>query len=905
MAAGRLLAESAPLSLFKRCVQCPDTSPSCPSCASGETCQLITQSCDACASTKCVKIGALPGQISSKPSTPIGAIVGGVVGGVVFVAIAVFLFYWFYVRRKRQAALSWSPPEKRDPKTLHPYDRQSARSVASTVLSRASNVIQIAYIPGVTVRSPPDSPGNMPPPMPAFPGASNLSSVQGSPVVEQHFFMPSDLRSSTWSDSSSSIDPRVSVTPSLARTTLYGEGAIIAPVQQASRAQANVVSVKSGSSSAPSIASSRTPPVPQVPKLSNVNSSIIAKKVTARPIEIRKPGSGQRVPTLANLAKEAVKRKAGSANESEKSTPVLDQTEVVQTNQVSPPAQPQREEPSATPTALSSSDSALSQLPADNSTTTQELSQSEALNAMIEEAINRARDPHMSMEESSQRSSSESLPDAPPLTAAAESADSVALTNLFHDDDFDEEGSSNGNTMPSSPPDQPDTSSEPEGDQPEAESYSDPNLMLQFYSRLFPFRTLFGWLNHSPKPGTDFSNREFAFTLPNDAYIRYESYPTADLLRRDILRLNPVRFEIGPVYTTNPRDRKTVGKAFKPLSKEMVFDIDLTDYDDIRSCCTKANICSKCWTFATMAIKVLDVALRDDFGFEHVMWVYSGRRGVHAWISDKDARELDDQKRKTMIGYFEVLRGGAQGGKRVNVKRPLHPHLARSLDILKPYFEQSILVDQEPFLSDEGQERLLQLLPDKALNDALRKKWASSPDRPSARKWADINALAEAGVSSTLNTRALLEAKQDILLEYTYPRLDVAVGKTLNHLLKSPFVVHPGTGRVCVPITTTGDMSQVDAFNPLTVPKVTELLRDVDAYTSALAHDGHAAAVDGEYVAADGKSMRKVNDWEKTRLKPYVEMFEAFVKSLWKSEAVRVKRERDDEGITGANGMAF
>ena len=77
-----------------------------------------------------------------------------------------------------------------------------------------------------------------------------------------------------------------------------------------------------------------------------------------------------------------------------------------------------------------------------------------------------------------------------------------------------------------------------------------------------------------------------------------------------------------------------------------------------------------------MAIKVVDAALRDDFGFEHIMWVYSGRRGAHAWISDKRAREMDDQKRKALAGYLEVIKGGAQSGKKVNVKRPLHPHLA-------------------------------------------------------------------------------------------------------------------------------------------------------------------------------------------------------------------------------------
>lgn len=338
---------------------------------------------------------------------------------------------------------------------------------------------------------------------------------------------------------------------------------------------------------------------------------------------------------------------------------------------------------------------------------------------------------------------------------------------------------------------------------------------------------------------------------------------------------------------------------FRPLSKEIVFDIDLTDYDDIRTCCEKANICSKCWTFATMAIKVVDIALRDDFGFEHIIWIYSGRRGVHAWISDKDARELDDEKRKAITGYFEVLKGGVQGGKRVNLKRPLHPHIVRSLDILRPYFQQ-VLVDQDPFLSQAGQDRLLQLLPDKALNEALSKKWASSPDRPSTRKWADIDSLAETGVSKTLNTKALLEAKQDILLEYTYPRLDVEVGKKRIHLLKSPFVVHPGTGRVCVPITAGGNMERADSFDPLSVPRVNELLREVDQFG-----DTEQGVKQANGFVEDGVTMRKLNDWEKTSLKPYVELFDGFVKSLLKSEMVQVKRERDDDGITGTDGMEF
>lgn len=495
------------------------------------------------------------------------------------------------------------------------------------------------------------------------------------------------------------------------------------------------------------------------------------------------------------------------------------------------------------------------------------------------------------------------LPDAPQPTTSADT-DKVALEDIFNDDVSDSEFLTSTADVPSSPPLQnghassSPTSSAPAVTAP-TESYSDPTIMLQYYARLFPFRPLFLWLNASPSPSPRFANREFAFTLSNDAYLRYQSYPSHDLLRKDILRLNPSRFEIGPEYSTNPRDRKTLRKAstFRPLTKEMVFDIDLTDYDDIRTCCVKANICAKCWKFATMTIKVLDAGLREDFGFEHILWVYSGRRGVHAWISDKEARELDDDKRKALVGYFEVLKGGVQSGKRVNIKRPLHPHIRRSLDILQPYFFE-ILAEQEPFLRKEGQERLLQLLPDKDLNDALRKKWASSPERPSRKKWDDIDELAKTGVSKSLDTKALAAAKQDIRLEYTYPRVDVEVGKKKIHLLKSPFVVHPGTGRVCVPITCGGDMKRAEQFDPLTVPKVTELLREIDAFKT----EDMGSDEDDGTIPDKTKTMK---DWEKTSLRPYYNMFNEYVAKLVKSENVSLKREREEDGHTGTTGMEF
>ncbi len=165
------------------------------------------------------------------------------------------------------------------------------------------------------------------------------------------------------------------------------------------------------------------------------------------------------------------------------------------------------------------------------------------------------------------------------------------------------------------------------------------------------------------------------------------------------------------------------------------------------------------------------------------------------------------------------------------------------------------------------------------LRDALRKKWDASPGRASTSKWADIDAVAKTSAGKNFDAKALLEAKQDIVLEYTYPRLDINVSKKLNHLLKSPFVIHPGTGRVCVPI----DRRSFEDFDPLAVPTVQELIWEIDAWTEP-----------------EVKPERPVQDWEKTSLKPYIDYFRSFVSTMMKDERdTKVKRERDDEQADG------
>lgn len=110
---------------------------------------------------------------------------------------------------------------------------------------------------------------------------------------------------------------------------------------------------------------------------------------------------------------------------------------------------------------------------------------------------------------------------------------------------------------------------------------------------------------------TIFTHREFSFTLMDDVYIRYLSYEKQSDLEADMCAKNPFKIDIGPVMSARPKDHR-ITNSMQPVQREMIFDIDMTDYDEVRTCCSGAGICQKCWKFMVVACQIIDAALRGE-----------------------------------------------------------------------------------------------------------------------------------------------------------------------------------------------------------------------------------------------------------------------------------------------------
>lgn len=310
-------------------------------------------------------------------------------------------------------------------------------------------------------------------------------------------------------------------------------------------------------------------------------------------------------------------------------------------------------------------------------------------------------------------------------------------------------------------------------------------MLQEYYSDYFDVTPLINIIGL-----TTFRRREFGFDL-GDVFVRNLSFDTPRKLVNYMSRQGVFQAYVGAVYTHPPSKQQTIQKL-QWESRELVFDIDLDEYDLVRHCNCKGEktFCDECWTLARDAMLFLDSTLREDFGFKDLVWIFSGRRGVHCWVCDEIAETLDQIQRSSIINYLTLIR---EGGNIPQIDAL--PKYSKSLKeriftlLSRSYFQNTTVHDlmKLGFKKNDAQKILKQVRSKSKFNYQL-----SIPTYPSI----DPLRLAKAIVINR------------------YPRIDRKVTMDTRRLLKIPNSIHGKTGNVCVII------KNISNFDPFNVPSI-------------------------------------------------------------------------------------
>lgn len=214
--------------------------------------------------------------------------------------------------------------------------------------------------------------------------------------------------------------------------------------------------------------------------------------------------------------------------------------------------------------------------------------------------------------------------------------------------------------------------------------------------------------------------------------------------------------------------------------------------------------------------------------------MFSGRRGIHCWVCDKVARHLDNKNRNAVAEYLNLFTQQNSSNRVTLAGDRMHHSMKRAHRIVESYFDEICLNDQNVFGSVEGRKKLLDLIPDENVRKTLEPQIAAVEIGDSKTVWDTVKRYVQSNRNVKDMQRRLKYLIEEIQMSILCPRLDISVSKTANHLLKAPFCVHPKTGKVCVPFNPTA----VSKFDPTTVPRLRQLLSEVDQFDDKDKEDG-------------------------------------------------------------------
>lgn len=313
--------------------------------------------------------------------------------------------------------------------------------------------------------------------------------------------------------------------------------------------------------------------------------------------------------------------------------------------------------------------------------------------------------------------------------------------------------------------------------------------------------------------GPPSDRREYGIeTHPDGNYRRWMDCMRVQDLRGFVQHPKFGKLNVGAMMDKRPslRWKCPSGQEPKPVLAELRIDIDMDDYDKANISKSDLAECDAMFALVGVGLEVWMDVLRSEFGFEHMLPVYSGRRGGHLWVCDKRACMLSDGARRAIVDFLKPGQKTHGSGRKTfkwllqfpvfgSPDNAMHKDGVFSRIIYKFFRGRGVRARHEGGLGflDVGFDRtdFLKMVDDRFHIDNV------TAVRSAATGYDALLVIEKALRSKPKEVKEWLVPRFcEAVCTLCWPRADEAVTTHMNHTLKAPFSVHPKTGRVSVPI---------------------------------------------------------------------------------------------------------
>jgi DNA primase catalytic subunit len=222
--------------------------------------------------------------------------------------------------------------------------------------------------------------------------------------------------------------------------------------------------------------------------------------------------------------------------------------------------------------------------------------------------------------------------------------------------------------------------------------------------------------------------------------------------------------------------------------KELVFDVDITDFKRYCPCGTEKRVCSLCWLHIEGAVFVLRYILIHVFGLSeaHFLWVYSGLKGFHCLVNDRVLRQFNEVARANMIQLLDLV------GQEDRMKTFIQSCDVDFLSQLEIQFYNRAIIQRQILSQSQFQSDCLNWIQRhfSSIYQEILVFWTFP--HHSQEKWDKLREV------EAIHYRNGMKPSHWIAMQCFYPVIDKGP-LALNTNFKVPFSVHKETKKLALP----------------------------------------------------------------------------------------------------------